>query len=272
MRQSLLDKDAQAVSNIFNNHISTLPFYHMPRDESGFHRLVHSLLKGMGFTVAGEMPGASGRLDICVELPGRVYILMGLKYRPTRNRPKPTLTPEEEDAVLTSLLVETLPADDVYGILAEVAMVKLDVAIRLRISKPNLPTEERNRRLAEALFYSFAAAEINKILASAARRIVPEAEIVAALDKRAPGAYLPSRRSGAISEAALTKASNQAVYDIAAREYRGVLALRAKRIVDLGLAIHGDKVKAVFGRDTDPSMPDEPPRRRERPGAKTLRS
>jgi hypothetical protein len=47
----------------------------------------------------------------------------------------------------------------------------------------------------------------------------------------------------------LAKAAKQALNDITEKDYHGIVKLRAKKIIDLGLAVYGygQQVKATFG-------------------------
>ncbi|MDR2141554.1 MAG: hypothetical protein LBR11_07175 [Deltaproteobacteria bacterium] len=52
----------------------------------------------MGFKVFSEIPSSQGRLDLGVELPGQIYLILEIKYRA---KPEQKLTVKVKEALVS---------------------------------------------------------------------------------------------------------------------------------------------------------------------------
>jgi hypothetical protein len=196
----------------------------------------------LGFKAQSELPGATGRLDICVELPGQVYVIIELKYCPDQKK----LTKKEEDQALASLAMDKLSLEILYESLAQMAKKKLDTKTIFRITSEsqqnNLTAPERNKLLAQAALELLPQAVIDKTLALTAREKLPCGEIETALLDTKPDL------SEEEIDSLLSAATDQALCEIVDGGYQGIVPLDAKEIISLGVAIYGigAKIKAAF--------------------------
>jgi DNA anti-recombination protein RmuC len=208
----------------------------------------------LGFKVLSERPGYANRPDICLELPGRVYVIIGLKFSLDKNeaieaRAKAAikkLTIAERNKTLAMAARTKLSPDEINESLAKLALVKLDEdeIDRILYTDGNNTTEsDRNRLLANAVRKTLSKDEINNALATLAESSLSKEDQNKALLESIP---LPDYSVDAV----LTKAAKQSLSDIKKRGYQGPVKGEAKEIIELGLAIHaGDaSIKAVFGQ------------------------
>jgi transcriptional regulator NrdR family protein len=86
---------------------------------------------------------------------------------------------------------------------------------------------------------------MSKILAQLARKKLSEEKLEKALLKACPAEDISEEQIDAI----LSHAAQKALKDIDQRHYHGPIEYKAKKIIDLGLAIFGkgNIVKAIFG-------------------------
>ena len=82
------------------------------------------ILMGTGFDVKSELAGATGRLDLHVELPDRIHLIIELKHR--RGLAEPS--PKAKNHALAAALTAKLHPDDLYRILAPTARRKMKTA------------------------------------------------------------------------------------------------------------------------------------------------
>ena len=88
--------------------------------------------------------------------------------------------------------------------------------------------------------------EPHKALATAVKKRLPPEEIDAALNKAAPDSDLTKEEI----DIALSEAAQTALKAISEKNYHGIVAYKAKEIIDLGLSTfgHEPKVKALFAQ------------------------
>jgi hypothetical protein len=245
LKKYFLGGKAEKISSMFSDLFTNITFHQRPKGEKIFHSFIQLILLGMGFNVRSETSGSLGRSDLVVELPGQVFVIIELKYCPTRRN----LTKVEEDEVLSFLAITSLPMAMLEESLAEMAkkMFKFEEISKILSSLGNKEATEvkKNSLLARAFKESFPKTDLNQALALAARENVPQKKIKEALLKAASRSNWDPERV----ESLLSQAAQKALKDIAAKDYHGPFKLEAKRFIDLGLAIFGvgSQVKALFG-------------------------
>jgi hypothetical protein len=93
---AFLEGKALTVSSIFRDIFSNISYFNRPEDEKNFRGSVHFILSAMGFTIFNEIPGFTGKLDLCLLLEDHVFVIIEVKYCPDKKK----LTPTEENRVL----------------------------------------------------------------------------------------------------------------------------------------------------------------------------
>jgi hypothetical protein len=245
LQAAFLARDAQTVSTIFSDFFSPISYYQRPREEKTFHAFVQLLLMAMGFNIQSELPGAQSRLDLCLELPDQVYLIIELKYCQTQTK----LKPAEKEAALARVAKTRLPKKARNESLAKLAMIRLDDDKLDQItSDDNFDSssqEEKNNILADSANKSLHKDEINKTLADMARNTLSSEDLEEALYMAGDTPSL----SNDVIDSVLSKAVKKALSGITERDYQGLLRHKAKEIITLGLAVysHGSQVKAAFG-------------------------
>jgi uncharacterized membrane-anchored protein YjiN (DUF445 family) len=245
LQQAFLAMDAKKVSNILSNFFSTISFYQRPEQEKTFHSYVQLILSSMGFNVLTEMPGAEGRLDLCIQLPDKVYLIIELKYCPDETK----LTKDERNQALARA-AETQLSNKVYNkTLALAISNKLPYLEYRKVmskgKKDHSTEEELNKYLAEAADEYLTENEIVNALAEAVEKELPKEKINEIVNNTVSKSKLPDETI----DAELSKAAKQALDDVTTRNYHGTVKLNANAIIDLGLAVYGvgSKVKSIFG-------------------------
>jgi hypothetical protein len=193
-------------------------------------------------------------LDLSVELPGSVVLVIELKYRPN---PKKTLTPAENES-LASLAHGLLPTDDIIDSLANLASQKLKVKQKnkfmFEISQQGLTVAEQRRLFVQATQEWLSDADINKTLASLVlKKLTPEI-IQKELIQLGVKIVLPTETkdlSDEEIERTLDKATQEALRDITQKNYHSSFGPTVKKFIDLAIAFYddGSKMKVVFGPD-----------------------
>ncbi|MDR1486669.1 MAG: AAA family ATPase [Deltaproteobacteria bacterium] len=237
--KALMAKDAETVSFIFSGYFSSMSCYQRPNDEKTFHALAQMLLSGMGFKIRTELIGPSNRLDLCLELPKSLYIIIELKHCSSKKK----LTKKEIEWILANVAKDRLRPQEINESLADIAITKLkynDVHSTSTLRKG----PKRNRLLADLALKLLPESDINQALAATARLKLPEAEIDQALSNTSDKTV-----SNAQIDSILSDAAQRALSDITERNYHGMLKKEAKAFIDLGLAFYGygEKIKAAFG-------------------------
>jgi hypothetical protein len=244
LKQAFLTKDAEAVSSMFSGFFAAISYYQRLEGEKAFHGLIHGILMGMDFKVWSELPGAKGRLDLGVELPEGIFVVIELRYR----RNSKNLSQLEENTTLASLALKRLKTEEVDEILADIAMKTFDINKKYQILSQfddKKSTEaEKNKTLAVAALNSIPESDLNQTLAKAVRDKLPPKEINKALREATTKLGLNEAQIDEV----LSKAVQEALRDIAQKDYHGPLRNEAKSFIDLGLAIFedGSRVKAAF--------------------------
>ena len=215
------------------------------------------ILSVMRFKVRSELPGAVGRLDLTVELPGGVHLIIEMKYCPKEDR----LTKPKRNRALARAVLSTIDMDVVHERLAPSARqnlsLKLIAAVLDDPSARGKSQEEKNRLLGRAALDNLPETKTNPALAGMAKELLSPEEIEAAL--REAKSAMPAISEEMIGKV-LSKATDQALRDIIARGYHDIIGDDAAEIIDLGLAIYGPghRLKADFGptwASSDPTPP-----------------
>jgi hypothetical protein len=242
--QAFLARDAEIVSSTLSEFFSAITFYQKPDAEKDFHSLTQMLLLGMGFKVRSETSGSLGRSDLIVELPGQIFVVIELRYR---QNPQ-TLSSAEENKILGNFAIKSLPMEVVNENLAQIALNKLDAIeihqILSKLGKNKNNEDKKNELLAQAALKLLQKSDTDQALAKLAREKLPRDEIEKILLSAPSKSSLSAERIDGI----LAKAAQEALTDIAAKNYPGPFRLETKEFIDLGLAIYGvgSQVKAIF--------------------------
>ncbi|MDR2140846.1 MAG: AAA family ATPase [Deltaproteobacteria bacterium] len=266
LQQAFLAKDAEKVSSMFRDFISAFTYYQRPEAERNFHLIVQAILMGMNFTVFSEVPSSKGRLDLSVELPGQVYLIIELKYRSKLDQDRIL----KVNKILATVARNCLPKATRYKSLSKLASATFDTnKIELILSEldDNESSEDNeNFLLAKAALKSIPAKDIDKTLASLVleklSRDLIEKELInlgVKIDLSPDSQDLAGGRIDQI----LTRIAQLALRDITQKDYHGPFRLKAKEFIDLALVIydHGSQVKAIFGQNTS-KVKDPSPKRR----------
>jgi hypothetical protein len=242
--EAIIKRNAESVSAILGGFISSKPYHQRPDDEKTLHAYIHLILEALGFNIISEQPRITGRLDICLELPNQVYVIIELKYCKPDN-----LTLEEENDTLSNWADSNLEPEVQKYALAEVNRSKLsyeDVDQILSDSNVfNLTKLQQDELLSVNARKALNADERKLALAMAVREKLNAYKIRKILLNAASNSKLQSEQIDEI----LIKASMQALSDIKERGYHGIIKHKAKEVIDLGLSIYeaDGRVMAIFG-------------------------
>jgi hypothetical protein len=226
-RQGFLDREAKTISDKLNLLLPDSAFYQKIDDDMTFHAFVNSLLRGMGFKVLSEAPGAEGLVGISIELSGKVFGFIELKFCHGPAEP----TEEDLNPALAAEAMANLPKPEIDEQLAFEVLMKLSTAGVKQI-RYNLPQEssldeinarfaqeaetilspaERHRALASLAREKFGKKAVNKILADAANKLKPPKEQI---------------------DAMLSDAAQEALEQIGEKDCHGPFKLQAKEFID----------------------------------------
>jgi hypothetical protein len=253
LRAAFLARDAKTIGEKFSNSFAATTYFQRITNEKVFHICVQLILAATGLKVRSELPGATTRLDLLVELENNVYVLIELKCR---DNPKKA-TQAERNAVLALLAKSTLEKSLLDK---ELSMSNLsrqyDIGINKAIDEYErgdtpLTKEERVRLIGNAIRSLASIEEVEAVLAKLAENRLKKEEIEEALTESSGPELSPSE-----VDKLLTDGVNEALRDISQRGYHKMIANEAKEIIDLGLAIyeHGSIVKASFGPKSLPNL------------------
>jgi hypothetical protein len=191
----------------------------------------------MEFKVASERPGATGRLDLCLELPDSVYVIIELKYCP--NDKELENLAKSVNNNLSKEIIEAYTAKYIRNKIDFFTLNRFiydsqkkfstraeeDEFLTIEVGK-FLTVKEQTEALADIAIKKLTEKTLNDI-------IIPPIADINSKDK---------------IDAVLSKAVQEALDDIEKRDYHGIVKLEAKKIIDLGLAVcgYGSQVKAAF--------------------------
>jgi hypothetical protein len=247
LQAAFLAKDAQAVSDIFSGIFSTITYYQRPEGEKAFHSLVQVLLSGMCFKVLSELAGWSGRVDLCLELPDQVYLIIELNYCPIQLK----LAEAEKIQALATAAYINFSEEIINQALSKAVQKKLKlkeiVQLLSELPDKNLDKVEKDHFLAQAGREKILTeAEYDLALAALAKQKFTKDEVNEILQEATTELGV---KEGKNIDDILFETTQDALKAIAERNYHDTLKLRAKEIIDLGLAIsgYGSQVKAAFG-------------------------
>jgi hypothetical protein len=247
LKQAFLNRNSETISSILSGFFSAIPYHYRPKDESAFHGYIHLILSALGFKPVNELPGSQGRLDLCFELPEEKFFIIELKYCPELK----LLTKEQQNKILADVAKELITP----------AIIDKSLAMALR-NKLNNNKELINLILSKSPIHDNTGMNDNQILAQEAKKILSESEITVVLSDTVRNNLNPEHLRkilpNAISDSFILKerienilsaATTQALKDIMNREYHGIIKLKAKEIIDIGIALYGNGeiVKTVFG-------------------------
>ncbi|MDR2140390.1 MAG: hypothetical protein LBR11_01105, partial [Deltaproteobacteria bacterium] len=250
--QAFLSRDAQEVRAILSDHFTRVTYFQKPDRESDFHAYIQLLFQFYKFKVQSELPGSKGRLDLSVELPGQVVLVVELKYRPN---PKKILTPTD-NASLASLADKLLSKEEVFESLDNLASKKLNSKQRNKIwagiDQEGLSVAKQRRLFVLAALDLLSETDIDKNLATLVLEKLPPEIIKKELLKLGKSINLPTETevfSDAEIDRLLDKATQEALRDITQKNYHSSFGPEVKKFIDLAIAFYddGSKMKALFG-------------------------
>jgi hypothetical protein len=236
-----------ADSNIFllaRFLLADITYLQRTKDEKTFHSHVKIILSLLGFKTYSELLGSARRLDLCVELPEQVFVIIELKYcsKPD-NKEK-----EEETLALAAAAVKYVPKDLIDKSLLKAVEKKLQFdGIEQFLSElPQKPSKkaEIDQILIQHAKHTFTKPQRAQILAQLAREKLSKEELEEVLPKESTKERPPKEQL----EKLLSKTAQTALDTITQKDYHSILGHKAKEIIDLGMAIYGkaNKVMALF--------------------------
>ncbi|MDR2197984.1 MAG: AAA family ATPase [Deltaproteobacteria bacterium] len=249
LKKAILSRDSEVLSAIVKNSISTLSCYQKPKSEKDFRAIIHVLLFGMGFKVRSEDVGSTGRLDLCLELEDKVFVVIELKYCPAKIK----LSKAKENEILSSSASKLFKREQLFQILSELAYKKLNPLEIMRIRFNDNPddsnsSEKRvNQELTDAVIKKLPRDVIDSALAESFRKHFTSSQIEDEILATNPK---PDHTKDQI-DAILTHACKKALNDISEKKYHSPLKMEAKAFIDIGISIYGygTEVMALFGPD-----------------------
>jgi hypothetical protein len=250
--KALTVRDATEVSSIFSQCLSTVSYLKRNRYEWAFHGIIKLILIGMGFKVLTELLGLDNGLDLSFELPNGDYVVIELKYVKGHH----DLKPEEEILALAYAAKKVIPRKELYKCLADLAKLKLPPQETVQIGD-NKDKDTRTELLADLALNSLSANDINQALAEFAKEKLSKETLTDHLLDFSPKLNL----SGNQINNYLSKGVALALKALNEKNHHSVLANKANKIIDLGLAIYGvgNQVKAAFGPvESNTDSPDTP--------------
>ncbi|MDR1164779.1 MAG: AAA family ATPase [Deltaproteobacteria bacterium] len=245
LRTAFLNRDTQKVSSLISDYIKPISYYQKTSGEETFHAHVHLILMAMGFNIDSELLGAKIRLDLRVELPERVYVIIELKYRHGEIK----ISPAKKKEALIDAAMTKIPKESLNKVLAKLAFKKLEISkfydFTSKDDFANATQEEKDRVLAKVVMNSLSSADLNKVLVNTAKITLSSQEFDAVLYE---AGGKPALSEDEI-ESVLSSAVQEALNVIEKKDYPGLVRRKAKEIICLGLAKYGQvpRVKAAFG-------------------------
>jgi hypothetical protein len=244
---AIASRDAEKVSAFFFDFLSKIASYQRTKGEKAFHTYIQLILLAHKLRVLPEIPGSTNRLDLCVELDNRVYLIIELKYCPEIFH----LSEENLNKALAKTAIKIIPKSIRNAILSKEIEKKLDPdEYEIAISRGGLtdPTEiEIDEILAGSDKDYLTKTEIYRALAEAVKPKLSAKELKEVKKMAVPDVNRTNQKIDDI----LTKATQKALSGITQKGYHRILDHMASEFIDLGLAIYGfePKIKAAFGPD-----------------------
>jgi hypothetical protein len=246
LNEAFLAKDAKLVSSIFQACFSNITYHQRHEEEKNYHAFTQMALSLLGFNALSEVAGAEGRMDILIHLPSDIYLIIELKCCPrpeklTKNEENKFLAKnaitylsyEEVNESLATALQNKLEPEDIQELFSKLpkrpkAKTEIDLILAQEAGKI-LSANEKNRALAQLAREKFPTnSELNKILLKVSPRPAPTALEI---------------------DAILSSAAQDALEQIAQQDYPGLLNIKNKKIITMGMAVYGygNPVKVIFG-------------------------
>jgi hypothetical protein len=241
LKTAILKRDAEAVGVIFVGLFRVIASRQRLNDEYEFREFIQITLSTLGFKLLSEIPGDVRRPVLLLDLSGvsrqGVYCVIELKHLDAVKE----LTMKENNQIFNALAKSRLTKEETDIGLISAFVDKHDIFVSYYLSlqiDQNLSIEEYNDLLAKVVINDFTAQEIDNALEDALRDKFSEREIDDVLREAAnTSEYSPKGKVDVV----LSKAVKEALYQIEKKDYHGPLkkGLKAKEIIDLGLAIYG---------------------------------
>jgi hypothetical protein len=243
--KAFIDRNALEVSRLLFDYFSKVSFFGGHIDEKIFHAGIQFILLSHDFKVLPEITGADNRMDLCVELANRVFLIIELKFCSESFH----LSAADKNRALADEAMYQLPESEQDEILVQEIRNKLSIIeFKNALSQDGSTVTTRtqaNQILANKALDYLTTAEIECALAEALKLTLSAREIKEIEKKAVPKV----KRTDQEIDDILTKAAQKALNDIAQRGYHHILDHMASEFIDLGLAIYGTnpKIKAAFG-------------------------
>jgi hypothetical protein len=251
LKTAILKRDAEAVGEIFVGLFRVIASRQSLKDEYEFREFIQVTLSTIGFKLLSEIPGAIERPNILLDLSGEsrqgVYCVIESRHRDASRE----LSKKEQNQILSALAKSRFTKEETEMGLLSLYMDKYVKMVSHNLTRQiiyeNLPIEEYNDLPPKPVIKDFSTQEIDNALADAAREKFSPKEIDDFLREASnTPEFSPKWRVDNV----LPKAAGEALDQIEKKDYHGPIkkGLKAKEIIDLGLAIYGSgtHVMAAF--------------------------
>ena len=244
---AFFEKNSQAVSKIFKDLFSSISYYNRPSSESAYHSIIKSILTFSKFKVFSELASNTGRSDLTIELEDGIYLIIEIKYcanimkytekevqKILADKARVTFTQEMKNEFYINALANKLKPHDFEMLLINEGL-------------SSLTAEKRTTALGKIALGYLDDKDLDSILAEMSKKYLSEEMISDILGS----SNIEFDYSEEKIDTILTTAAKTGLDNIIKLNYHGPVKYRAKRIIDLGLAIYGygTHVKAIFGPD-----------------------
>ncbi|MDR2354021.1 MAG: AAA family ATPase [Deltaproteobacteria bacterium] len=245
LKEAILQKDVLAVSSIFRDFFSSITTDQTPTDYNSFHSFVQLLLFNMDLTIVNELPGVTEKLDLCLELEDKVFVIIKLMYCQDITE----LTQEEETLALakTARVITSRKVRDKYISNAVHAKIS-DESFRKFLSDFSPAVQNKAKKLrfiANVGRFILSTDELKTILANLVREKCHESDIKKIL-RRASELKLTNAKK---IKQRLTEALHDVLSQIKFKDYESTVKVDFKKIIFLGIAISpiDFNIEATFG-------------------------
>jgi hypothetical protein len=245
IKKAFIERNADVISEILSGFFKTISYHQRPNDEKTFLSLTQILLGSMGIKPLSEISNYKGRLDLCLKIEDKLYVVVELKYCTYKKE----LIKKEENKILANSAKSIIAPKEYKQILVRTLVNKLSTIEMLKIlieasDKNELSKDEEDKVLLKEDLNTLKEEEINNALADTIRTKLPDEEVQETILKNFSSFDLTEEQI----DDKLSKAVEQALQDIKNRDYHSTINAQKSKIFGLGLAIFGagEKIKAKF--------------------------
>jgi hypothetical protein len=245
LQMAFLARQSQVVTDMFNDFLSALAKNQSLDYTYGktIRHFIYLMLTNMGFKLQSEHWGSDKRLNLCLELEQKTFILMEFKCCPNTVKIPEKLT----DKIVADIARKRFPAKVVEECLADAvkSKLKVDELIDMLYKRDKMPTTaEANKILAQHAEKVLSPAKINRALRLSYQRSCNYDGISTDLEKM----VLEHKSIKEQFDQILSQTAGEALHDLKQNDRQGIVPKNAQEVIELGLAIYqnGTKIKAVF--------------------------